>query len=199
MALYEHGTPFEYRHLEHDGNGAELAALWPMKRFPVLVDRGRTVLEASCIIEYLQLHHPGRHPLIPRTPMPRSTCRMLDRLLRPVHRHAAAEVRVRRAASRRGSRPVRRARGGGDAGHRLRMAGGAHGRAAPGPPARPSAWPTAAPRRSCSTPTGRIRSMRASRGCMRTGRACSRGPRSGARVESPPVPPLLPLGAPDRD
>ena len=28
VALYEHGTPFEYRHLEHDGNGAELAALW---------------------------------------------------------------------------------------------------------------------------------------------------------------------------
>lgn len=30
----------------------ELAALWPMKRFPVLVDGARTVLEASIIIEY---------------------------------------------------------------------------------------------------------------------------------------------------
>ena len=38
---------------------SELAALWPMKRFPVLVDAGRTVIEASSIIEYLGLHHPG--------------------------------------------------------------------------------------------------------------------------------------------
>lgn len=79
VALYEHGTPFEYRHLEHDGNGAELAALWPMKRFPVLVDRGRTVLEASCIIEYLHLHHPGPTPLIPADPDAALDVRMLDR------------------------------------------------------------------------------------------------------------------------
>jgi len=30
---------------------AELAALWPLKRFPVLTDDGRTVFEASCIVE----------------------------------------------------------------------------------------------------------------------------------------------------
>ena len=60
-------------------NGAELAALWPMKRFPVLVDGGRTVLEASCIIEYLQLHHPGPVRLIPDDADAALDVRMLDR------------------------------------------------------------------------------------------------------------------------
>ena len=79
VALYETGTPFEYRHLEAPGAGEELAALWPMKRFPVLVDGGRTVLEASCIIEYLQLHHPGAVRLIPEDPDAALQVRMLDR------------------------------------------------------------------------------------------------------------------------
>jgi glutathione S-transferase len=38
---------------------AELEERWPLKRFPILVDGGRTVVEASIIIEHLQLHHPG--------------------------------------------------------------------------------------------------------------------------------------------
>jgi glutathione S-transferase len=38
IALYENDTPFEYRLLEDEQARAELAALWPMKRFPVLVD-----------------------------------------------------------------------------------------------------------------------------------------------------------------
>src|SRR5690606_4379415 len=59
VALYENDTPFEYRHLEEGGHMDELAARWPMKRFPILVDGGRTVIEASTIIEHLQLHHPG--------------------------------------------------------------------------------------------------------------------------------------------
>jgi glutathione S-transferase len=79
VALYENGTPFEYRNLEEPGAGAELAALWPMKRFPVLVDGERTVLEASCIIEYLQLHYPGPTPLIPPDADAALEVRMLDR------------------------------------------------------------------------------------------------------------------------
>ena len=38
IALYENDTPFEYRNLEEPSANAELAALWPLKRFPVLVD-----------------------------------------------------------------------------------------------------------------------------------------------------------------
>jgi glutathione S-transferase len=79
VALYENGTPFEYRMLEDPGAMEELTALWPMKRFPVLVDGGRTVLEASCIIEYLDLHHPGPVRLLPEDPTAALEVRMLDR------------------------------------------------------------------------------------------------------------------------
>ena len=65
IALYENATPFEYRSLEDPSANAELASLWPLKRFPVLVDQGRTILEATTIIEYLQIHHPGAVRLIP--------------------------------------------------------------------------------------------------------------------------------------
>jgi glutathione S-transferase len=52
-ALYENQTPFEYCELSHDKPQlwAELGALWPFRKFPVLVDTGRTVTEATIIIE----------------------------------------------------------------------------------------------------------------------------------------------------
>ena len=65
IALYENATPFEYRSLEESSANAELASLWPLKRFPVLVDQGRTLLESTTIIEHLQIHHPGAVRLIP--------------------------------------------------------------------------------------------------------------------------------------
>jgi glutathione S-transferase len=65
IALYENDTQFEYRNLEEPSANAELAALWPLKRFPVLVDGDETILEATTIIEYLQVRHPGRVRLIP--------------------------------------------------------------------------------------------------------------------------------------
>lgn len=65
IALYENGTPFDYRNLEDPQANAELTALWPMRRFPVLVHEGRTVMETSTIIEYLQLHQPGPVRLVP--------------------------------------------------------------------------------------------------------------------------------------
>jgi len=79
VALYENDTAFEYRTLEDPANQAELAALWPIKRFPVLVDDERSVLEASCIIEHLQLHHPGPSRLIPDDADRALEVRMLDR------------------------------------------------------------------------------------------------------------------------
>jgi glutathione S-transferase len=78
-ALYENGTPFEYRMLEQDGAMRELEALWPLKRFPVLVDGSRTVIEASCIIEYLQLYHPGPVRLLPEDAKAALEVRMMDR------------------------------------------------------------------------------------------------------------------------
>ena len=79
VALYENDTPFEYRHLEDPQANAELVSLWPMRRFPVLLDAGRTILEASCIIEYLDLHHPGRVRLVPEDHDAAMQARMLDR------------------------------------------------------------------------------------------------------------------------
>jgi len=79
IALYENGTPFEYRSLEDPQANEELAALWPMRRFPVLVDQGRTILEASCVVEYLDLHYPGPVRLIPTDPEAALETRMLDR------------------------------------------------------------------------------------------------------------------------
>lgn len=67
IALHENDTPFTYRLLgpEDPGALAEWEALWPVKRFPVLVDEGRTLLESSVIIEHLTIHHPGPVRLLP--------------------------------------------------------------------------------------------------------------------------------------
>ena len=70
IALWENEIPFTYRHLEEPGAAEERAALWPLGRFPVLVDDGRTIAESSIIIEHLDLHHAGPVRLLPATVMP---------------------------------------------------------------------------------------------------------------------------------
>lgn len=64
IALYENTTLFEYRNLEEPEASAELDALWPLKRFPMLLDDGRCILESSTIVAHLQAHHPGPVSLI---------------------------------------------------------------------------------------------------------------------------------------
>ena len=80
-ALYENGTPFELRKLSYDDPQvmAEFAALWPIKRFPILVDGSRTVMEASIIIEYLGLTHPGPVRLVPADALAALEVRGMDR------------------------------------------------------------------------------------------------------------------------
>ncbi|MGH6813400.1 MAG: glutathione S-transferase family protein [Methylocella sp.] len=80
IALYENCVAFEYRMLVTDEVAAELASLWPLKRFPVLVDEGRTIVEASIIIEHLGLHRPGPVRLIPEDPVAALDVRMMDRI-----------------------------------------------------------------------------------------------------------------------
>jgi len=60
IALYENDIPFELRMLApgDERAAAEHAALWPLKKMPVLVDGDRTVVEATIIIEYLARRHP---------------------------------------------------------------------------------------------------------------------------------------------
>ena len=79
VALYENDTAFEYRNLEDPAHLQALARLWPMKRFPVLVDGTRTVIEATSIIEYLHVCHPGPVRLMPIDPLAAVGVRMLDR------------------------------------------------------------------------------------------------------------------------
>ena len=43
----------------------EHAALWPLGRFPVMVDGSRTIVESSIIIEHLDLRHGGSVRLLP--------------------------------------------------------------------------------------------------------------------------------------
>lgn len=80
IAFYENDVPFTYRMLEDPGVGEEFEALWPIKRFPILREGERVVLEASVIIEYLQVHHPGPVKLIPEDPDLALEVRMLDRV-----------------------------------------------------------------------------------------------------------------------
>lgn len=69
IALYENGTPFGKRVIDlgEPADRAELEAIWPLCKFPVIADdaRGRDVPESSSIIEYLDHFYPGAAPLVP--------------------------------------------------------------------------------------------------------------------------------------
>lgn len=116
IALWENQVPFVYRALgpDHPGNGAELARLWPVAKFPLLVDNGQPVMESSIIIEHLQRRAPGRVRLIPNDVEEALEVRKLDRIfdnhvmanmsrvvadaLRPPHRRDSEEVAAAKAA-----------------------------------------------------------------------------------------------------
>jgi glutathione S-transferase len=79
IPLYADGTEFQFRQVpEDEGNYSELKRLWPFGKFPVLVDNGEVVAEASCIIEHLQAHYPTRNLWIPDGELGRRV-RFLDR------------------------------------------------------------------------------------------------------------------------
>jgi glutathione S-transferase len=116
IAFYENELAFTFRPLGPDapGNGARFVALWPIGKFPLLVDDGRSVMESSTIIEYLQLRHPGAVRLIPDDAHAAIEVRMLDRIsdnyvmgnmqrvvsdaLRPPERRDEKEVEQAKAA-----------------------------------------------------------------------------------------------------
>ena len=82
IPLYANRTAFEFRMVDpdHPEHGAFVAGASPLGKFPVLVDSERTVFEASAIVEYLHLHHPGPAPLLPADPGAALEVRMLDRV-----------------------------------------------------------------------------------------------------------------------
>jgi glutathione S-transferase len=80
IALWANETPFTYRNVDQADPSVmqELKSLWPLGKFPVLVDDGELIPEASCIIEHLQAKHPGPNIWIPDGDAGRRV-RLLDR------------------------------------------------------------------------------------------------------------------------
>src|SRR6476469_8234321 len=84
IALFENGTAHTLLSLDPgEAQHAQIAAdwlqRWPLRKFPVLVDGSRSVVETSVIIEYLHLTRPGASPLLPADPMAALEVRFLDR------------------------------------------------------------------------------------------------------------------------
>ena len=81
IPLYENATPFELCLLapDHPQIMAEHAAVWPLKKMPLVVDGARTVVEASIIVEYLDLYHPGRIRFVPADARAALEVRTMDR------------------------------------------------------------------------------------------------------------------------
>lgn len=81
IALYENGTPFEFRCIGPDTpqHSTEWLRRWPLRKFPLLVDGEHNIAETSIIIEYLQFVHPGPVRLLPVDPLAALDVRFLDR------------------------------------------------------------------------------------------------------------------------
>ena len=82
IAFYENDLRFTPRVIgspEDPAAADEHRALWPLGRFPVLVDGDRTVVESSIIIEHLHLRHPGPVRLLPDDPEAALEVRLMDR------------------------------------------------------------------------------------------------------------------------
>ncbi len=81
IALYENDIPFQLRTLGPDDpqTEAEFTALWPIRKMPLLLDRGQAIREATIIIEHLAVHYPGPVQLIPSDPLAAVDVRFMDR------------------------------------------------------------------------------------------------------------------------
>lgn len=94
VALYQNDVEFVGRiiNLGDQAERAELAALWPLIKFPVIrdEDRQRNLGESSIIIEYLVHFFPGTVPLIPEDWEAALEVRSWDRFL-DNHVHASVQ------------------------------------------------------------------------------------------------------------
>jgi len=80
--LYANGTEFTFREIDPSVPKFEsfTGRVHPSGQFPVLTDGETVVVEATAIVEYLAVHHPGPAPLIPSDPAEAVVARMLDRV-----------------------------------------------------------------------------------------------------------------------
>ena len=99
VALYENATPHTLRMLADADAAREFEALWPVKRMPVLVDGGETIMESSIIIEHLALNHAGPVRLLPQEPKAALDVRLMDRffdnyVMTPMQRIVSDHIRT---------------------------------------------------------------------------------------------------------
>ena len=80
IALHEKELPYEPLMVEEEDVTAQLRAIWPIGKFPVLLNDGTPIIEATTIIEYLDLHHYERAPLIPANANDALDVRFMDRI-----------------------------------------------------------------------------------------------------------------------
>jgi glutathione S-transferase len=84
VALHELNLDAERKLIDlgAEADRAQLHAVWPMTKFPVLRDhaRGRDVPESSIIIEYLDRHYGGPARLVPADPDAALDVRLWDRI-----------------------------------------------------------------------------------------------------------------------
>jgi len=79
-AFYEKGLEYDAKLIDgREPVQSAFTALWPIGKFPVLVDGERMVFEATAIIEYLDALYPDTARLIPSDPLEAVEVRMWDR------------------------------------------------------------------------------------------------------------------------
>lgn len=88
IALYETGTAFEFRTIagsDHPENEAAFLGYWPVGKFPLLLDEGVAIPEASIIVEHVA------PTLIPAERTAAREARLLDRIF---DHHVMANVQA---------------------------------------------------------------------------------------------------------
>jgi len=83
IAFYENAIAFtpEVVNLGDPASRDAFKKVWPLAKFPVLTDSNRkqTIPESTCIIEYLERHHPGPVTLVPQDAEAAAAVRAKDR------------------------------------------------------------------------------------------------------------------------
>jgi glutathione S-transferase len=100
IALYEKKVDFTYRVVEPGPERDALARLWPLTRFPVLTDETGTYIEASIIVEHVDMLAAAGPRLIPEDRRAALHVRFMDRVfdnhvMGPMQRIVNASLRDR--------------------------------------------------------------------------------------------------------
>lgn len=100
IAFYENDIPFLVKRVDDPAVAREYEMLSPLRHFPIMrdVERGRVIPESTIIIEYLDMHFPGKVKLIPHDPDLAWQVRLRDRffdnyLHTPMQKFAADSLR----------------------------------------------------------------------------------------------------------